>query len=34
MKRPYGTGQLYEKSGSFYGRWRSDLQGASRELRS
>jgi integrase len=23
MKRPYGTGQLYEKSGSFYGRWRT-----------
>jgi hypothetical protein len=23
MKRPYGTGQLYEKSGSYYGRWRT-----------
>jgi hypothetical protein len=23
MKRPYGTGQLYEKCGSYYGRWRT-----------
>jgi len=23
MKRPYGVGQLYEKSGSYYGRWRT-----------
>ena len=23
MKRPYGTGQLYEKSGAYYGRWRT-----------
>jgi len=23
MKRPYATGQLYEKSGSYYGRWRT-----------
>jgi hypothetical protein len=23
MKRPYGAGQLYEKSGAYYGRWRT-----------
>jgi integrase len=23
MKRPYGTGQIYVKSGAFYGRWRT-----------
>ena len=23
MKRPYGTGQIYEKSGAYYGRWRT-----------
>ena len=23
MKRLYGTGQLYEKNGSYYGRWRT-----------
>jgi hypothetical protein len=23
MKRPYGAGQLYEKWGSYYGRWRT-----------
>src|SRR4051794_5051149 len=23
MKRPYGTGQVYEKSSSYYGRWRT-----------
>jgi hypothetical protein len=23
MRRPYGSGQLYEKSGAYYGRWRT-----------
>ncbi len=23
MKRPYGTGHIYEKSGAYYGRWRT-----------
>ena len=23
MKRPYGSGQIYEKSGAYYGRWRT-----------
>src|SRR3954469_12469372 len=23
MKRPYGTGHVYEKSGAYYGRWRT-----------
>jgi hypothetical protein len=23
MKRPYGTGQIYVKSGAYYGRWRT-----------
>jgi integrase len=23
MKRPYGTGQIYEKAGAYYGRWRT-----------
>ena len=23
MKRPYGTGHIYEKSGAYYGLWRT-----------
>jgi hypothetical protein len=24
MKRPYGSGRVYEKRGAYYGRWRKD----------
>ena len=24
MHRPYGSGQIYEKSGAYYGRWRTE----------
>ena len=27
MKRPYGTGQIYEKYGTYYGRWRPTAGG-------
>ena len=33
MKRPYGSGQIYEKWGAYYGRWRTpDGQRANRRL--
>ncbi len=33
MKRPYGSGQIYEKWGAYYGRWRTpDGRGVNRRL--
>jgi hypothetical protein len=33
MKRPYGSGQIYEKWGAHYGRWRTpDGQRVNRRL--
>jgi hypothetical protein len=33
MKRPYGTGHIYEKAGAYYGRWHTpDGQRRNRRL--